>query len=174
MITAVTMALALAFEPGEAGQMLQPPRDPRQALLSRALLWRVVLISLLMAGLCLGLFGYSQSLGWSVEASRTLAVNAMVACEIGYLFSCRSLEGWARFSWRDNPMVWCMVLLMAGLQVAFSHWSGLQLLFATADLPVLAWGGCVLIAGAVCGLVELEKWLMRKRSAKRQTLPGQR
>ena len=161
MITAVTMALALAFEPAESGQMHQPPRDPRQALLSKALLWRVVLISLLMAVLCLGLFGYSQVLGWSLEASRTLAVNAMVACEIGYLFSCRSLEGRARFSWHDNPMVWCMVLLMAGLQLAFSHWSGLQLLFATADLPLWGWAVCVLIAAAVCALVELEKWLLR-------------
>ncbi len=161
MISAVTLALALTFEPAEDGQMRRPPRDTQQALLSPALLWRVALISLLMAGACLGLFDYSQTLGWSVEASRTLAVNAMVACEIGYLFSCRSLDGGARFSWRDNPMVWSMVLLLAGLQVVFSQWSGLQLLFATADMPALAWAGCLLIAGAVCVLVEMEKWLLR-------------
>ncbi len=167
MITAVTLALSLAFEPAEAGQMNRPPRDPKQPLLSVALLWRVLFISLLMAVLCLGLFSYSQTLGWSVEASRTLAVNAMVASEMGYLFSCRSLNGWARFSWRDNPMVWSMIGLLAGLQLLFSQWSGLQQLFATADLPAVAWLGCGLIAVAVCALIELEKWLMRQRSGRR-------
>ena len=168
MITAVTLALALAFEPAEAGQMRRPPRDPRQPLLSRALLWRVLFISLLMALSCLGLFSYSQSLGWSVEASRTLAVNAMVAGEMGYLFSCRSLEGRARFSWRDNPLVWSMVLLLALLQLAFSHWSGLQQLFGTADLPLLGWAVCLLIAVVVCALVELEKYVLRLLSNRRQ------
>ena len=170
MITAVTLALSLAFEPAEAGQMQRPPRDPQQPLLSAALLWRVLFISLLMAVLCLGLFSLTQSLGWSVEASRTLAVNAMVACEMGYLFSCRSLEGRARFGWRDNPLVWAMVLLLALLQLAFSQWSGLQQLFGTADLPLLAWAACGLIALAVCALVELEKLLLRQSASWRQRL----
>jgi magnesium-transporting ATPase (P-type) len=170
MITAVTLALSLAFEPAGAGQMQRPPRDPQQPLLSAALLWRVLFISLLMAVLCLGLFSLTQSLGWSVEASRTLAVNAMVACEMGYLFSCRSLEGRARFGWRDNPLVWAMVLLLALLQLAFSQWSGLQQLFGTADLPLLAWAACGLIALAVCALVELEKLLLRQSASWRQRL----
>ena len=170
MITAVTLALSLAFEPAEAGQMQRPPRRPQQPLLSAALLWRVLFISLLMAVLCLGLFSLTQSLGWSVEASRTLAVNAMVACEMGYLFSCRSLEGRARFGWRDNPLVWAMVLLLALLQLAFSQWSGLQQLFGTADLPLLAWAACGLIALAVCALVELEKLLLRQSASWRQRL----
>ena len=162
MISAVTLALALAFEPAEAGLMRRPPRDPRAPLLSGVLLWRLVWIALLMTAASLGLFIYSQQLGWSLEASRTLAVNAMVACEIGYLFSSRSLEGPARFGWRDNPMVWAMVLLLVGLQLAFSHWSALQGLFATADLPLRAWGWCLGVAVSTCALVELEKWLLRR------------
>jgi magnesium-transporting ATPase (P-type) len=162
MISAVTLALALAFEPAEAGLMRRPPRDPRAPLLSGVLLWRIVWIALLMTAASLGLFIYSQQLGWSLEASRTLAVNAMVACEIGYLFSSRSLEGPARFGWRDNPMVWAMVLLLIGLQLAFSHWSALQGLFATADLPWLAWGWCLGVTLSTCALVELEKWLLRR------------
>jgi magnesium-transporting ATPase (P-type) len=170
MITAVTLALSLAFEPAEAGQMQRPPRDPKQPLLSPTLLWRVLIISLLMAVLCLGLFSFAQDLGWSLEASRTLAVNAMVACEMGYLFSCRSLEGRACFGWRDNPLVWGMVLLLALLQVAFSHWSGLQHLFGTANLPWQGWVACLLIAVVVCALVELEKYLLRQWSRRRQGL----
>ncbi|WP_439862194.1 cation-transporting P-type ATPase [Pseudomonas sp. MBLB4136] len=162
MITAVTLALALAFEPAEEDLMRRAPRDPRAPLLSRRLLWRVLFIALLMTFACLGLFFSAGQLGLGLEASRTLAVNGLVACEIGYLFSSRRLLGPPRFGLRDNPMIWSMVLLLIGLQLAFTYWSGLQQLFATAALPPLAWVACLLVAMLVCGLVELEKKLLRR------------
>ncbi|VVO34312.1 cation-translocating P-type ATPase [Pseudomonas fluorescens] len=161
MITAVTLALALAFEPAEAGMMRRPPRDPRQPLLSQVLLWRVLLISALMTVVSLGLFHFSQELGWSLDASRALAVNALVACEVGYLFSSRRLDGVAHFAWRDNPMVWSMALLIVFLQLLFTELPLLQQLFATASMPLEAWGWCGLAALLTCALVELEKALMR-------------
>ena len=163
MITAVTLALALAFEPAEADLMCRPPRDPGAPLLSHQLRWRVLFIALLMTGVCLGLFLYAQQLGWSLEASRTLAVNGLVAGEIGYLFSSRRMLAPAHFSLRDNPMVWSMVLLLIGLQLAFSYWPALQQLFGTTGLPWHAWAGCALVATLVCGLVELEKYGLRRQ-----------
>jgi magnesium-transporting ATPase (P-type) len=163
MITAVTLAMALAFEPAEEGLMRRPPRNPRLPLLNAVLLWRTVWIALLMTAASLGLFIYSQYLGWSLDASRTLAVNAMVACEIGYLFNNRSLYGPAHFGWRTNPMIWSMVVLLIGLQLALTYWSALQGLFATTDLPLRAWVWCLLVAIGVCTLIELEKSLMRRR-----------
>jgi len=165
MITAVTLALALAFEPAEQGLMARPPRDPRMPLLSPVLLWRIVWIAILMTVVSLGLFAYSQHLGWALEASRSLAVNAMVACEIGYLFSSRSLYGPARFGWRDNPMIWAMVLVLSALQLALTYWPPLQGLFAMAALPVLAWAWCLGTAVGVCALVELEKYVLRRLRA---------
>jgi magnesium-transporting ATPase (P-type) len=41
MITAVTLALALAFEPSEKGIMRRPPRDPDEPIVSGYLLWRI-------------------------------------------------------------------------------------------------------------------------------------
>ncbi|MGE6791169.1 HAD-IC family P-type ATPase [Pseudomonas guineae] len=162
MITAVTLALALAFEPAEANLMRRPPRDPKVNLLSPHLLWRVVFIGLLMTLASLGLFLFTQTLGWSLDSSRTLAVNSVVACEIGYLFSSRRLEGRANFALRDNPMVWCMVGLLLSLQLLLTYWPAMQQVFATAALPALAWGWCLLVALGVCGSVEAEKWLLRR------------
>ena len=166
MITAVTLALALAFEPAEADLMRRPPRDPRAQLLSSHLLWRVLLMAVLMTLASLGLFYQSQLLGWSLESSRTLAVNAIIACEVGYLFSSRSLEAPARFGWRDNPMVWSMVLLVVLLQGLLTHWNPLQNLFATRALPPSAWALCLLLAALVCALVELEKYLLRRHKGR--------
>ena len=162
MITAVTLALALAFEPADAGLMRRPPRDPGQPLLNAVLLWRIVWIALLMMAVSLGLFIYSQQLGWTLEASRSLAVNALVACEVGYLFSSRSLYAPVSFAWRANPMVWAMVLLLGALQLALTYWAPLQGLFATAALPALAWLWCLVAAVSLCALVELEKYLLRR------------
>lgn len=91
---------------------------------------------------------------------RTLAVNALVAGEIGYLFCARRLHAPAAFGLRDNPMVWGMVLLLLPLQLAFSHWAPLQELFGTAALDAGGWSWVIGAGLAVLVLVELEKWLL--------------
>ena len=63
-------------------------------------------------------------------------------------------------------MVWSMVLCIIVLQALFSHWSLLQGLFGTSALPLAAWGLCLLLAAAVCALVELEKYLLRRFKAR--------
>src|SRR3546814_5957665 len=56
LVLAVTLGLVLAFEPGEPGTMERRPRDANAPLLSPFLLWRVVLVSMLLAALSLGVF----------------------------------------------------------------------------------------------------------------------
>ncbi|MFC2972315.1 cation-transporting P-type ATPase [Azotobacter bryophylli] len=168
MITAVTLALTLAFEPAESSIMRLPPRSPQAPLLSAWMLWRVAFVSVLLTLASGGLFEYSQASGWTLEASRTLAVNVLVAGEIGYLFSCRRLSEPASFAIRRNPMLWGMVLLILLLQLAFTYWPPLQELFATTGLELEAWAWCLLAALGVCLMVELEKTLHRWR----QVSPG--
>lgn len=110
----------------------------------------------------LGLFLAAQHWGWSLETSRSLAVNALVAGEIGYLFSSRRLHGPARFGLRDNPMVWAMVTTIMLLQLAFTQWAPLQALFGTGSLSLAGWALCLAVAPACCAMVELEKYLLRR------------
>ncbi|BAN49235.1 cation-transporting P-type ATPase [Metapseudomonas resinovorans] len=158
MITAVTLALALAFEPAEDDLMQRPPRDPKAPLLSGELMWKILLVSVLLTLASLGLFIYTQQLGWSMEESRTLAVNALVFGEIGYLFSSRRLHGPARFTFSDNPMIWSMVALMIVLQLAFTYVPALQSLFGTSSLGLGGWGWCLATAAITCAVVEVDKW----------------
>jgi len=162
MITAITLSLALAFEPGERGLMQRPPRDPAEPLLSGQLLWRLLFVGVLLTGASLGLFLYAQQLGLPLETARSLAVNALVAGEAGYLFCARRLHGAASFGLRDNPMVWAMVALLVPLQLAFSHWAPLQALFGTAALDARGWALVLACGMAVMLLVEAEKWLLRR------------
>jgi magnesium-transporting ATPase (P-type) len=56
MVTAITLSLALAFEPPEAGVMRRPPRDTQEPFLDRFLLWRILFVSALMVVGSLGFF----------------------------------------------------------------------------------------------------------------------
>ena len=164
MITAVTLSLALAFEPAEPGLMSRPPRDPRLPLLSGYLLWRTLFVALLLTLVSLGLFLYGQQQGLALETCRTLAVNALVAGEIGYLFCVRRLHGRASFGVRDNPWAWGTVAILLPLQLLFSEWGPLQRLFACTDLSLLQWSWVVAAGVLTLLLIELEKRLLGARA----------
>ncbi len=163
MITAVTLALALAFEPAEGELMRRPPRDPAQPLLSALVLWRILFVSLLLTAASLGLFLYAQSQGLALEVCRTLAVNALVAGEIGYLFCARRLHAPAAFGLRDNPMVWAWCCCCCRCNWHSATGPPLQELFGTAALDAGGWSWVIGAGLAVLVLVELEKWLRRCR-----------
>src|SRR5690606_39401484 len=75
LITAVTLGLALAFEPTEQNTMRRPPRGRHEPLLSGTLVWHIVLVSLLFLCGVYGMFSYAIERGYSVELARTIAVN---------------------------------------------------------------------------------------------------
>ena len=63
LVAESALGLALAFEPAEPGVMRRPPRRPDELLLSRFLVWRVVVVSLLFAAASLGMFFAALELG---------------------------------------------------------------------------------------------------------------
>jgi magnesium-transporting ATPase (P-type) len=56
MVTAITLGLALAFEPTEAANMSRPPREASASLLSSYVLWRVVVVTAIFLTGSFGLF----------------------------------------------------------------------------------------------------------------------
>ncbi len=164
MITAVTLALALAFEPTESNVMLRPPRHRDQPLLSPHLMWRILFVSLLMVGATFGLFVWEQMQGASLEYARTVAVNTLVVCEIAYLFSSRYLIHNA-CSWQGltgNPYALWAVAILVLMQLGFTYLPVSQQLFSSAPLLPYSWGLILIAAILLFLLVELEKWVMRR------------
>jgi len=89
MITAVTLALALAFEPAEPGVMQRPPRSPKEPLITRVLAMRIAYVSFLMIAVTFAVFEWELMRGNSIEVARTAAVNMLVIGELVYLFNVR-------------------------------------------------------------------------------------
>jgi magnesium-transporting ATPase (P-type) len=164
MITAVTLALALAFEPPEPGVMARPPRDARQPVLTTLFLWRIGYVSVVLMIGTFGMFIWQEHLGASIEQARTVAVNTLVMFEIFYLLNSRYIVApvLTRDGLLGNPYVLYAIGLLLLFQLAFTYLPPLQKLFGTAPLDAGAWLRIVLVASPVFFIVELEKALVRR------------
>lgn len=167
MITAVTLALALAFEPAEPGVMARPPRAPREPLLSALLVWRIVFVSAVLVAGTFGLFVWEREAGASLEAARTVAVNTLVCFEIFYLFNARYIYAPVlnRSGLLGNRKALAAVGLLILFQLGFTYLPPAQRLFHTVALEPEAWLRIVAVASSVLWMVELEKLLVGRRRA---------
>jgi magnesium-transporting ATPase (P-type) len=159
LITAITLGIALAFEPTEDGTMLRPPRPRNEALLSGALVWHIVLVSMLFLCGVYGIFTYAIDKGYSVELARTLAVNTLVVMEIFHLFFIRNFYS-TSMTWkavRGTKVVWVVVAIITAAQLAITYVPMLQAVFATEAVPF--WDGLLVIAIGIAlfVIVETEK-----------------
>lgn len=166
MVTTVTLALTLAFEPSEADLMRHPPRDPAEPILSRFLIWRVLFVSLIILVGTLGLYQWQLTQTADIDYARTVAVNSLVMFEIVYLFNSRYLTApvlnWRGFS--GNRTTWPAILLLLVLQLGFTYLAPLQQLFGSVPIDAISWLPIVAVAICLLLIVEAEKWLIRLKN----------
>jgi magnesium-transporting ATPase (P-type) len=166
MITAVTLALSLAFEPAEHNVMQRPPRRPEEPLLSALLVERILLVSVLMVIGTFGLFIWAREQGVSLELARTLAVNTLVVGEAFYLFNTRYLtaSSFKAETLTGNRYAVIATVVVLLFQLLFTYAPPMQTLFATEGLDALHWLQIFAVGLAVFLLVEVEKaWLRRRQ-----------
>ncbi|PIX55379.1 MAG: carbonate dehydratase [Zetaproteobacteria bacterium CG_4_9_14_3_um_filter_54_145] len=169
MITAVTLALTLAFEPAERHVMQRSPRDPKEAILSGFLIWRIVFVSLILVIGTFGLFLWERDHGASIELARTVAVNTLVMFEIFYLLSARHLLAPAltREGLTGNRYVLYAIGILLFMQMGFTYFEPMQYLFATTAISLEAWLRIIMVTSSVLVLVEVEKYLIRRFGSSR-------
>ncbi len=166
MVTAVTLALTLAFEKAEDNVMARKPRKPDEPLLSRFIVWRIVYVSLILLSGTFGTFLWYEQTGHSHNEARTLAVNTLVFFEIFYLFSSRYFvrSVFSREGLLGNPYVLYASGILILLQLLFTYAPFMQTLFATEPIEPGEWMVILLVSSSVLLLVELEKLILRIRT----------
>jgi magnesium-transporting ATPase (P-type) len=167
MITAVSLGIALAFEPTEANTMRRPPRPRHEPLLTGGLVWHIVLVGILFLGGVFGIYHYAIDRGESIELARTLAMNTLVVMEIFHLFFIRNIYG-TSLTWkavRGTPMVWLAVVVVTVGQFAITYLPPLQAVFETR--AVALGDGLLIVAIGVLlfTIIEIEKQLRIRLSA---------
>ncbi len=164
MITAVTLALSLSFEPAESNVMRRPPRNAREPLLSGFLIWRILFVSLILVAGTFGLFLWERATDTPIEEARTIAVNTLVMFEVFYLFNTRFLFDPVlnRRGLLGSRYVLAAVVLVMGFQLLFTYAPFMQVLFSTVPIDADAWLRITLVGASVLVLVELEKLFFRR------------
>jgi magnesium-transporting ATPase (P-type) len=159
LVTAITLGVALAFEPSEKATMTRPPRPRDQPLLTGELVWHIILVSVLFLAAVFGIYAYATDRGYSQELARTMAVNTLVVLEIFHLFFIRNIYGTSLTldAIRGTRVVWICVLAVTAAQFAFTYAPPLQRIFGTQ--AVAFWDGVLIVAVGVTffALIEIEK-----------------
>ena len=163
MVTAVTLALALAFEPPEPGIMRRPPRPPGAGILDAHFLWRIAFVGSLIGGATIAVFLLADRSDDGLDLARTVAVNTLVFGQLFYLFNSRFLH---EASYRPtqllaNRMAWVAVGVLVLLQLGFVYLPFMHALFGTAPLEPIHWLIPIAIGLGVFVIVEVEKAAVR-------------
>ena len=159
LITGITLGLALAFEPTEAGTMARPPRPRDAPILSGELVWYVIMVALLFLAAVFGIFTYALDRGYPLPLAQTMAMNMLVVLEIFNLFFIRNIHStsltWAAV--RGTKVVWTVVIAITAAQFAVTFLPPFQMILGTA--PVSLADGLLIVGIGVAffAILEIEK-----------------
>ena len=163
MVTAVTLALALSFEPMESNVMERPPRGAGESILGKLFIWRITFVSILIGGLTLGVFSLLRSNGLDEAAARTIAVNTLVAGQLFYLFNCRKIEHPAiGKGFFNNQYAFLAAGALIVLQMGFVYLPFMNTFFDTRSIAAAYWLYPLATGALVFILVEMEKFIIQK------------
>jgi cation-transporting ATPase F len=152
MVNSIAMTVPLAFEPKSQRVMQQKPRSPREPLLSRNLVKRIVVISIFNWILIFGVFEWIKQTTGNIDLGRTMAIQALVAGRLFYLLSIsqlgvaliNQLRG-IRQTFSDASAIGIGIATTIVLQIIFSQWSLMNNLFSTAPLNLNQWFICLVV-----------------------------
>lgn len=169
LVTDTALVLPLGLEPAEDGHMKRPPRRPKDPLLSKILLSRMLLVSLTMAIVTLITVLILKQQGQSTPYIQTVAFMALIAAQWTNAFNARS-EFKSSFSRIKN--------INRGMTIGFIVAFSLQMLvmfgplMSTFDIQQVPVQTLVLASGAmalaVLAVSEIHKLVVRSIQTRTQ------
>ena len=159
MVTAVTLAIALAFEPAEANVMSRPPRPPHEGFLTPRLVVRLLYAAAFMVLLVFALYILLKNHNHTTAQAQTMAVNALVLFEMFFLLACRRLSTALGIlgDLTGNRAAPVAIAILLVLQAAYTYVPWMQAIFASTALPARSWALLLIPGVLLYGLVSLEK-----------------
>jgi Ca2+-transporting ATPase len=142
MVSSIALIAPLAFEPKSGQVMQQPPRNPRERLLSGGLLQRIVAISIFNWLVIFGMFQWILQTTGNEPLARTMAINGLVAAEVFYLLSISQFlpSLVVRIQGKRTPVAYAPaigIVVVVILQCLFSQWSMMNQVFDTTPLTFI-------------------------------------
>lgn len=162
MITAVTIALALAFDPLEKGTMSKPPRNSDERLLSPYYIFRIIFVSILIAG---SIMWINQGLlsGYDSEHLNTITLHSLVFAQLFHLFNVRNERHFSlNNQFFDNKAAFLVSGLLIAVQLLVTYVPFLASALGLYPIELTYWIYPVLVGLGVFAVVEIEKFVTHK------------
>ncbi|MEX1051973.1 MAG: HAD-IC family P-type ATPase, partial [Patescibacteria group bacterium] len=157
LVTDGVNSMALTVEPEEKELMKQRPRDPKEPILTKAMLGRMALLTAVMTVGTVGLYYYFLPHG--VEYARTGALTAMVFFQLFNLFNSRSeYRSVFEMPLFRNKLLIGTALVSVLLQVAAVYTPVLSGLLKTEPIGAAAFALTVAVASSIVLVDELRKY----------------
>src|SRR5205807_9181896 len=159
-------ALALGMDPYPADIMDRPPLNPKEGVLSRDILFLIVVVSAILTVGTLGVFFLELTEGADGTRARTVAFTLIVFFELFLVFAMRSPRQtiWQIGLFTNTKLILAVLASMA-LQVAVIYTPFLHQVFETEPLTPLDWLETVLISFTAFAFVSVLMVLRHRYSA---------
>ncbi|WP_231554576.1 cation-translocating P-type ATPase [Arthrobacter sp. L77] len=169
LITAITLALALATEPADPDSMDRPPLRPGRGILDRSYVGRIVWVTALITAATIGVFFFEVNGGSSTAEAQTTAVTMLVLGQLAFLFNCRFLTASSLRPavLRGNRAIYISGALLLALQLVFVYGPFMHPWFHSAPIGVREWAYTTAVALLIFLLTEAGK-MVERRAARRR------
>jgi len=166
LVTDGLPALALGVDPYPTDIMDRPPRNPKEGVLSRDIVFLIVVVSAILTVGTLGVFFLELREGADATRARTVAFTTIVFFELFLVFAMRSPRQtiWQIGLFTNTKLIVAVLASMA-LQVAVIYTPFLHGVFQTEPLTALDWLETVLISFTAFAFVEVLKVLRHRMRA---------
>jgi magnesium-transporting ATPase (P-type) len=172
LVTNGIQDVALAFEPGEGGELGRRPRSPREPIFDQLMLWRTALSAAVMGGISFAGFRWMLEQGWALEDARNVLLLLLVLFENVQAGNARSEKrSLLRLSPLRNPILLVGVIFAQLLHIAAMHTPGLR---DVLNVKPVSWELWLVLLGVALSLflvVELDK-LARRLFIRRRVPPS--
>jgi Ca2+-transporting ATPase len=162
LVTDGATAVALGVEPAEQGIMDRPPRDPKELILDRNGIIKILLLGGYLGVATLWLFHYylTSEQDDSLLKAQTVAFTGLIVLEKMNVFNFRSMRApLSVIGFFTNPWLLIAWAGTIGLQVCAVYIPFLQRALHTVSLDLKDWGLIFVIAIPVFIISELYKWI---------------
>ena len=164
LVTDTSMVIPLGLEPGEKQAMNRPPERPDAPILSRQMIWRMVIVAITMSVMALAVYIFFEK-HYGHDYAQTLAFISLVVSQWANAFNARS----------DSESIFTRLKVMnASFYVGIGLSVMLQLLVFFGPLgtilhitPINLWHGALIgLASFVIPIItcEIHKWRGRRNN----------
>jgi magnesium-transporting ATPase (P-type) len=165
LVTNGIQDVALAFEGGESGAMLRPPRNPKEGIFNKLMIQQTV-----VSGATMGLVVFANwylllGLGWDEFDARDRLLLVFVLLQNFHVFNCRS----ERLSAFKVPLTRNYLLVFGvpaaqGIHILSMHIPFMQKLLHIAPISFAEWVVPFVMASSILAAMEIFKHVRAKRN----------